>query len=263
MTVGEGLGFCELTEIGGEEGSRAQVRRAHNRYRFAESFCRGGPILEVGCGAGQGLGLLGRRSSLVCGVDVDRSNLAHARVTYAGRSNVFLQRADAGALPFRAGGFELVVCFEALYYFTDPVAFVRESKRVLSGGGKLILCTVNKDLFDFHPSPRAVRYHGVAELNDLLSREGFSTTCFGEEIVDETSFPGRGLRRLKQVAVRFGLIPRTLGGRRLLKRLFYGRLVELPREIGVEDVNGTRPTPVSATEPDRRHRILYAVGQLP
>jgi hypothetical protein len=61
--------------------------------------------------------------------------------------------------------------------------------------------------------------------------------------------------------VRLRLIPRTMHGKALLKRLVYGRLNRLPAEL----TNGPtppRPVSLSGQEPVRDFKILYALGRV-
>ena len=55
----------------------------------------------------------------------------------------------------------------------DAEKFVNECKRVLRHGGKVLVATANKDLYDFNPSPHSCKYYGVMELNELFARHGF------------------------------------------------------------------------------------------
>ena len=65
---------------------------------------------------------------------------------------------------------------------------------------------------------------------------------------------------LKRLAVRLGLIPKTMKGKRWLKRLFYGLLVEVPAEI-TDDLASRCPAVL--LEPDRAHpgfKLLLATA---
>jgi ubiquinone/menaquinone biosynthesis C-methylase UbiE len=53
--------------------------------------------------------------------------------------NVTFARCAAGALPFRTGRFDAVVCRLGAMFFADPIASLREMLRVLVPGGRLAL----------------------------------------------------------------------------------------------------------------------------
>lgn len=252
--------FSTVTELGGEQGSHAQLARLHERYAWALGFCAGKDVLEVACGTGPGLGMLAGAARSVTGADIDLRNLARARGTYRDRPAIRLLRADAQALPFADAVLDVVLLFEALYYLPDPDRFVREARRVLRPEGTLLVCTANKDLPDFNPSPFSHKYFGARELAALLRSHFSRVDLFGGDPVGPASLKTRALQLAKRSAVRLGLIPRTMNGKQLLKRLVFGRLVELPRELD----GNLDPLPILSSIPphasNHQHRVLYAAG---
>lgn len=69
--------------------------------------------------------------------DVTAEMLAAARrfIRSRGANNVIFRQAEAGALPFADGAFDLVTCRLAAHHFPQAARFVRESARVLRPGG--------------------------------------------------------------------------------------------------------------------------------
>ena len=65
--------------------------------------------------------------------------LAAALAAERGIRNIRFVAAQAEALPFPPGSFDLVTCRVAPHHFADPQAFVRETARVLVPGGRFLL----------------------------------------------------------------------------------------------------------------------------
>jgi ubiquinone/menaquinone biosynthesis C-methylase UbiE len=90
-----------------------------------------GRVLDVGCGTGRNLELLPPGSRAV-GVDLCPESLRTARQRAPG---ALLVRASAEALPFRDGVFDTVTSGLVFCSVNDPVAGLREIRRVLKPGG--------------------------------------------------------------------------------------------------------------------------------
>jgi ubiquinone/menaquinone biosynthesis C-methylase UbiE len=56
-----------------------------------------------------------------------------------GLSHLVTQYADAEHLPFKEGSFDLVTCRTAPHHFPDAPAFLREVRRILKPGGRLVV----------------------------------------------------------------------------------------------------------------------------
>jgi hypothetical protein len=125
-----------------------------------------------------------------------------------------------------------------------------------------LLATANKDQWDFHPSAHSVEYHGVVELNELLQSQGFDAEFFGYERASESSMGNRMLRAAKRFAVASGLMPKTMAGKRWLKRIVFGPPVPMPNELqtGAHDVPA--PESLNRRRPDTAHRIIYCAATL-
>ena len=160
---------------------------------------------------------------------------------------------------------------------------------MLRPGGKVLTVTANKDLYDFNPSPHSYQYYGVVELNDLFSRHGFESEFFGDMPVGEVSMRQRVLRPVKKLAVMLGVMPKTTAGKKWLKRIVFGGLVEMPEEIGpqITQINAdleaekgpqitqngknegclyrgryVEPDRISSSRPDKMHKVIYCVAIL-
>jgi ubiquinone/menaquinone biosynthesis C-methylase UbiE len=109
-------------------------------------------VLDLGCGTGIVARLLRERlggAAQITGADVSPPMIAKARAV---APDVQWHEADAASLPFPDGSFDLVLCQQMLQFVPDRLAVLREVRRVLSPGGKLLLSTwrprVHQPLFE-------------------------------------------------------------------------------------------------------------------
>ena len=255
-----GDSYITVTEIPGVKASREQLERLYQRYHFAYRFCREKDVLEVACGAGQGLGYLAKAAKKVVGSDIDKKNLEFAQRQYKDRNNIRLEHFDAQKIPFENDRYDVVILYEAIYYLENPERFIDEAYRILRNNGLLIMCTANKDWADFNPSSYSVKYFSVPELSSLIKRKfrrvdfcgGFSTK--GNGLKDSiVSF-------IRRTAVNLHLIPKTMKGKELFKRLFFGKLYSLPPEIKDDITEYIEPVPISSDSPNSSYKVIFTVG---
>lgn len=258
----EGLrDFTTVTESPGIMASREQLERLYTRYIFASGYCNGGETLEVACGAGIGLGLLARRSKRVVGGDIDSGNLEVAKRTYGCRSNIEVRRIDAHSLPFSDSSFDLIVLYEAIYYLEEPSRFVKEAFRVLRRGGTLLICSVNMEWAGFNPSPFSRAYYSASELYGMLNGAGYSKVeTFADSPAEGNTFKETVVRVIKRSAVALDLIPKTMKGKEVLKRVFFGRLVPLPAELKEVKDEFARPVSIDGNATNSGYKVIYAAA---
>jgi SAM-dependent methyltransferase len=96
-------------------------------------------VLDVGCGPGaltaELVGRVGEAS--VFAVDPSESFVAAAQARHPG---VDVQRASAEHLPFEDGAFDATLAQLVVHFMSDPVAGLREMKRVTTPGGAVAAC---------------------------------------------------------------------------------------------------------------------------
>ena len=157
----------------------------------------------------------------------------------------------------------MIILFEAIYYVPDAERFVRECRRVLRSGGKVLIATANRDLSDFNPSPFSYKYFGCAELAELFDRNGFDAEVFGYMAVGSMSWRQKLLRPVKRLAVPRldSLVPKSMAGKKLLKRLVFGRLTLMPAELPWSGAPIEGPIPLNRS-PDATHKVLYCSATL-
>jgi len=106
---------------------------------FIEDICRRVTdrrprILDVGCGTGANLLMLSKFGDAE-GVDVSEDALAFCRER--GLENVKLGAAEQ--LPYEDGTFDLVTALDVVEHLDDDLAGLREMRRVLRPGGRVLL----------------------------------------------------------------------------------------------------------------------------
>lgn len=121
-----------------------------HRDRFLELLPNDirGPILDLGCGEGRLARELRSRGETVVGVDASSAMIDLAREADPDGD---YRVADAAALPFEAGAFELVVAFMSLQDIDDPERAIAEAGRVLGPERPLCLAVT-------HPTSTAGRF---------------------------------------------------------------------------------------------------------
>lgn len=258
----ENKDYTIITELPGSSVIPVQLEREYHRYKFGASLCAGKRVLEVGCGGGQGLGILANVAKYVVGGDCSEENLNYARTTYAGRENIRIMNFDAHNLPFEDNSFDVILIYEVIYYLNDIERFLSECKRVLDKNGMLIICTANKDWPDFNASPFSVKYYSVQELGVFLQGHGFKCSFYGAFPERCDTLKARLRSIIKRSAVKFHLIPKSMKGKEPLKRLFFGKLVKLPQELKDGMVNYLPPSEIPADSVDKIHSAIFAIGSL-
>jgi SAM-dependent methyltransferase len=111
--------------------TRALSERMVEFARFPE-----GPLLDVGCGTGSLAAAMATRGPAV-GVDVAVPYVSYANEHAAGPRFV---AGEASRLPFADGAFAGAAAQLVLNFVGDPVAAVKEMRRVTRKGGVIIAC---------------------------------------------------------------------------------------------------------------------------
>ena len=130
-------------------GSRARRHMCRRRFvAVSRILCGrgGGRVLDIGCGWGYNLFLLGSIGFDPVGIDIVSNDfLAAQRIADANDTALHLTQADASELPFEDGSFDAVTSVETFehIYARDRVRAVREIIRVLKPGGILSMSTPN------------------------------------------------------------------------------------------------------------------------
>jgi len=106
-------------------------------------------ILDVGTGTGILIGqvLLKNKSAHLFGVDNSPEMLNKAKSKFQGKNNVTITLGSANKLPYEDNSFEFVTCANSFHHHPDSLNSLKEMKRVLKPGGKVILSDGSLDGF--------------------------------------------------------------------------------------------------------------------
>ncbi|MGH7890566.1 MAG: hypothetical protein ACRENF_08460, partial [Thermodesulfobacteriota bacterium] len=66
---------------------------------------------------------------------------------------------------------------------------------------------------------------------------------------------------IKRTAVSLHLIPKTMKGKELLKRLFFGQLIPIPAEIEENGDHYKKPTLIPYNGPNSNYKVIYTVAR--
>ena len=140
----------------------------------------GDRVLEVGFGHGRTIeraaAMVGE--GFVAGIDASDEMVRMATrrcrgLIEAGR--VRLALADSASLPYADGSFDKAFTMHTIYFWDDPVPHLRELRRVLRDGGRLVIGFHAKHASIVASFPAAVyTFYSIDEVRELLRRAGFA-----------------------------------------------------------------------------------------
>jgi SAM-dependent methyltransferase len=110
------------------------------REILADGPVAGAAVLEVGAGSGRDTIALARAGARAVVLDYSPTSLELVRrQAQAAGLTVHLVRADALAMPFRDGAFQVVFHQGLLEHFRDPMPLLRENARITRRGGRVVV----------------------------------------------------------------------------------------------------------------------------
>ena len=122
-------------------------------------------LLDVGCGGGSFLRRAQQSGCAIAGVDHSRDMVRVARA----KTGVRIELADATAMPFADGEFTAVSCLVAFFFFADPVAALREMRRVLDPErGRVAVMTTAPEAKGSEAAPYPLATRGHFHTDDQL-----------------------------------------------------------------------------------------------
>ncbi len=168
-------------------------------------------VLDVACGGGIVACAFAPFVRQVTGIDMTPAMLAEARRLAAEKhlGNVSFETGDATALPYPDGAFCITVSRFSFHHFPDPLAVLREMRRITAAGGRVVVVDMyaSEDAakaaewnrLERLRDPSHVRALSLSELSSLYAAAGLPepvATCFeSDDLVDNLlarSFPNPG-----------------------------------------------------------------------
>ena len=172
--------------------------------------------LDAGCGVGALAFALAPLVGEVVGVDPDEERIEAAR--RLAPANVRFEIADAAALPFEPGSFDVVGCLRVLHHARRPELVVHELTRVVTPGGRVLLAdqiapadplsALELDRFEHARDPSHTRLlpdgdvRAMLEMNDLvvLRDEIFQEERPLDPYLDVAGIEGEARERVRELA---------------------------------------------------------------
>ena len=166
-------------------------------------------VLDVACGPGLLACAFAKMAKHATGIDMTPAMLEQARKTQQeqGLKNVSWQQGDVYSLPFPRDQFSIVSSRFVFHHLQDPLAALKEMKRVCKPGGKIVVADMARmpakaaalNAAELLRDPSHVRALPVDELLGLFQQAGldapqiFSYRMEGElEDLMSRSFPNEG-----------------------------------------------------------------------
>ncbi|WP_413467369.1 class I SAM-dependent methyltransferase [Pleurocapsa sp. FMAR1] len=156
---------------------------------FLQSWAQISPaenVLDVACGTGEleRLLLQDNPQQRITGIDISEQMLKIAKQKLLAYPQVFWKKASASELPFGDRSYDVVVCASSFHYFDDPIASLKEIKRVLKPGGRVIILDWCKDYWGTQILDLGLKVFDSAyqqcytqkEFHDLLTTSGFEVS---------------------------------------------------------------------------------------
>jgi SAM-dependent methyltransferase len=124
----------------GWDATRTQLYGA--RSDLAALFALADPhwrVGDLGCGTGTLAAALAPMVAQVIAVDASPAMLAAARARTAGHANVQVRNGTLEALPIDDHSLDVALCLLVLHHVAEPGRVLREARRVLRPGGRLLI----------------------------------------------------------------------------------------------------------------------------
>ncbi|MDD3417882.1 MAG: class I SAM-dependent methyltransferase [Lachnospiraceae bacterium] len=96
-----------------------------------------GKLLDVGCGTGNILCKLVNGKRQLFGIDLSENMVEESKKRMEGNADIKV--ADAEHIPYKDNFFDTLICNASFHHYPHPEEVLKEMKRVLKSGGKLLI----------------------------------------------------------------------------------------------------------------------------
>jgi SAM-dependent methyltransferase len=218
--------------------------------------------LDIACGTGYGTKMFhDAGAESVCGVDISPDAIAHAREHFGAPR---AQSMEGDICEFgNENGADLICCFETIEHVLDPVAALRNLRRLLDPAGILVISSPNRPVHAprlrsiarsaVEPVPRvrvhAARASGSAHRHGLQRRPPDLGPALQSPDASAGTSALRAARPARRQDIRSGAPPTVLGVTSLLRsRRRLSPIKHHPRFRGLYDRGGKLPDGVRDAE---------------
>lgn len=148
-------------------------------------------ILEIGHGNGGHIAYLLHKAEQLkyFGIDISETIIAEARrinESFIKENQVSFKLSDGESIPFEAPTFDKIFTVNTIYFWKNPIQYLKEIKRVLKSNGLFVLCFADKTFMQSLPFTQyGFELYDQETVTKLLGESGFTlekTEIHTEEI---------------------------------------------------------------------------------